>query len=210
MSDQVDRSLRDLAHSDLECAMLGLYFDGSLALVVRNGRHPGLERALGRKIRQMRLASGAADEPGQPEIRFVRIGGYAARNIALTRQDRSSPLAWLRRGLKSGVFTGKLRGIGGVIIDRIGERLVFAGQTRELLLMLSAGCEALRVLKSRSKRGLLRGPYWYMATGPAVDQLLPRGEQPSALARLFPTESDNPGRDEGATLATLSDPVVAK
>jgi hypothetical protein len=159
-----------------------LYFDGDVGLVIRNGRDPRLAPAMEAAMVQF---TRGAEVTLRLNVGFAPIFGPEARRIAMTRHNRSAGHAWLRQGLRSGVFTGQLRGVAGVVVDRNGARPVSIEKVGGLSSLLDAAGHALNSLKSRSNRGQLVGPYWYRGLGTDLHRTLPRPEAPSALNALF-------------------------
>jgi hypothetical protein len=195
MTQSTREILRELAKREVRSAALALYFDGGIGLVVRRGRDPMLAKALDQAIESYSSA-GNRDTVEVAPIAFAPIPGFAAREIGFTRQDKRSRLAWLRQGLRSGVYPGALRGVAGVVVGPGESPLAVLGQTCGVGPLLVAARGALRQLTSRSNRGELVGPYWYRGRGTGIRELLPRPHVPSTLEAFFPKEGKGDSADE--------------
>jgi len=199
MSQEIRKLLQGLGGAEDCSALVITYFGHEVVMAARRARSPRLLRDLDEAIERLMRASGGPS--ARLNFHFAPIPGWQRRRIAYTAQNRNSRLAWLRQGLRSGVFNGAPRGLVAVMVRPGGHQLIVRGEASGILPGLVAARVALRVLTSRSNRGQLIGPYWHRAQGVGVGALLPKPDQPSSLVELF--------ADEGAAPTKPSSDIAA-
>lgn len=186
----VDQLLREIRRTDVKSAIAILHLEQQTALMISHGRDNNLVALLDVVIAGEVLDPTVALQlPSAPAVGFAPVLGSEAKTIALAGARAMQAGNWISRALKTGVFGKHLRGVTALVIEKSGEpRAASVGDKPHVVPTLVAAREALRILRSRSNRGVLSGPYWYRARGPAAAELLPAPEPPSALQELFAEE----------------------